>query len=539
MNKIVCWFVAAMLSTCAVIAQDSTAVRVKAPPSMIESIVINAEPAFVKVNGRIVATLRATVAGATPTQRAEATQSRVQQVLSLAQEGKFERRPLYGGTAILIDKRLAVFLAPQDVDSTIGETLPVAVAHTESTLKRLHQESMELRDMPTLMRSSGLAVLYLVIFIVLLRLVWWAQRKITAFLLRKVTQSVSELHTIREILGSSNAIPLILSRLTVFFTWGFTIAFVYVWLTLTLELFPVTRVWGEQMSESIVALLMWFFNGVLEAVPDLAVVAFIFIVARWLNKFISVLLKRVEAGTLQLSWFHPESIKPTRQIIRIVIWIFAFAFAYPYIPGSSSDAFRGVSVVAGLMLSFGGASAVGQALSGLILMYARTIRVGEYVTIGDHKGTVMHVGFFQTRLKTPYLEEIMMPNSSIVAATVVNHSRLLEKGQTYSTSVTIGYDAPWRQIHAMLLEAARRTANIVTMPAPFVTQTSLQDFYIEYKLTVAFEDGALRRETITALHGNIQDVFNENAVQIMSPHYIADPVEPKVVPPSQKDPGLL
>jgi small-conductance mechanosensitive channel len=137
------------------------------------------------------------------------------------------------------------------------------------------------------------------------------------------------------------------------------------------------------------------------------------------------------------------------------------------------------------------------------------------------------------------MEEILMPNSSIVSATVVNHSRLLEKGQTYSTSVTIGYDAPWRLIHTMLLEAAQRTANVATMPAPYVTQTSLQDFYIEYKLTVVFEEGAVRRETITALHGNIQDVFNANQVQIMSPHYIADPSAPKIVPPTENDPGLV
>jgi small-conductance mechanosensitive channel len=539
MNMFICWFVAVMLSTGVMIAQDSSTVPVKAAPSMIESMVVNAEPAFVKVNGRVVATLRATVAGATPKQRAEATQMRVEQVLSLAQQGRLQRRPLYGGTAILLDGRLAVFLAPQDVDTTIGETLPVAVAHSEATLQRLYQEEAELRDVPTIMRSIGLAVAFLVVFVGLLRLIWWARRKLTTILLRKVTKSVNELQTIREILGSSNAIPLILSRLVVFLTWGLTISLLYVWLTLTLELFPSTRVWGEQMSESILALLQWFLDGVLVAIPDLAVVAFIFFIARSVSKFMSALLKRVETGTLHLSWIHADSIKPTKQIFRVIIWIFAFAFAYPYIPGSDSDAFRGVSVVAGLMLSFGGASAVGQALSGLILMYARTIRVGEFVTIGDHKGTVMHVGFFQTRLKTAYMEEILMPNSSIVSATVVNHSRLLEKGQTYSTSVTIGYDAPWRLIHTMLLEAAQRTANVATMPAPYVTQTSLQDFYIEYKLTVVFEEGAVRRETITALHGNIQDVFNANQVQIMSPHYIADPSAPKIVPPTENDPGLV
>lgn len=507
-------------------------------PSMTMSMVVNAPPAQVQIGGRMVATLRATVSGSTPQQRSEATEMRIQQILSWTSEGKIERRQLYGGTALLIDGRLAVFLAPLDVDETSGETMTMAVGHAEAVLRVLVEESREMRDMPSLFLSIGLALLALIIYVVIVRLLWWARRRLTTKLLRRVNQSVADFKTIKQILASSSGLPLILSRIVVFAIWVLIFIATYVWLTYSLELFPITRAWGERMAESIFSLLGWFGDGVLHALPDLIVVAFIFFVARTINRFINSLLKRIEDGHLNVEWIHAESVKPTRQIIRLIVWIFAFAFAYPYIPGSESDAFRGVSVVVGLMLSLGASSAVGQALAGLVLMYARTIRVGEFVTIGDHQGTVTHVGFFQSKLRTAFQEEVVIPNSSIVATTVVNHSRLVDAALTYSTSLTIGYDAPWRLVHQMLLEGASRTLNIARSPAPYVTQTSLQDFYIEYRLTVAFVDATKRRETISTLHGNIQDVFNENSVQIMSPHYIADPTEPKIVPPAQQDPGL-
>lgn len=521
-----------------VLAALTVSMQAQTAPSMAIKTTVNAPPAQVRVSGRMIATLRATVSGATPAQRAEATQLRIQQIMSLSTEGKIEHRPLYTGTAILLDGRLAVFLAPEDIDETSGETMTMAVSHAEAVLGILDAEARELRDVPSLLKSIGLAVGALIFFIAIIRLLWWARRRITIILLRKVNQSVAEFKTIKQILASSSGLPIILSKLVVYATWILILICTYVWLTYTLELFPVTRVWGEQMVESIFSLLSWFGNGILEALPNLMIVIFIYVVARTINRFINGVLKRIEDGQIHVEWIHAESVKPTRQIIRLVVWIFAFAFAYPYIPGSESDAFRGVSVVAGLMLSLGASSAVGQALAGLVLMYARTIRKGEYVSIGDHHGTVTHIGFFQSRLRTAYQEEIVMPNSTIVQSTVVNHTRLVEHGLTYTTAVTIGYDAPWRQIHAMLVEAARRTDNVASTPAAYVTQSSLQDFYIEYKLTVTFADTARRRESISALHGNIQDVFNENNVQIMSPHYISDPSEPKVVPPDKNDPGI-
>jgi small-conductance mechanosensitive channel len=225
-----------------------------------------------------------------------------------------------------------------------------------------------------------------------------------------------------------------------------------------------------------------------------------------------------------------------------VVWLFALAIAYPFLPGANSEAFKGVSVLAGLMLSLGASSVVGQVIAGLSLMYARVLRSGEYVKIGDTEGTVASVGMFATKLHTGMGEELSLPNAWVFGQAVRNYSRLAPDGRyVLHTAVTIGYATPWRQVHAMLLEAARRCPDVATEPVPYVVQTALSDFYVEYRLCAHGSRSAPRRraEAMSQLHAHIQDVFNENGVQIMSPHYRSDPPAPQVVPPEGWEVGLV
>jgi small-conductance mechanosensitive channel len=197
------------------------------------------------------------------------------------------------------------------------------------------------------------------------------------------------------------------------------------------------------------------------------------------------------------------------------------------------------------MISLGASSIVGQGASGLILTYTRTLQVGEYVRIGDNEGTVTRMGAFTTTVRTGLGEELTIPNSLITGSVTKNYSRTVRgRGYIVDTTVTIGYDTPWRQVDAMLKEAARRTPGILADPAPRVFQTALSDFYPEYRLVAqAVPSQPLpRAEVLAALHANIQDVFNEYGVQIMSPHYLGDPATAKVVkredwhlPPAQPD----
>jgi small-conductance mechanosensitive channel len=277
-------------------------------------------------------------------------------------------------------------------------------------------------------------------------------------------------------------------------------------------------------------------RAIVEALPGLVLVAVIFLMARGVIWLAAVFFDRVGNGRIQVGWLDSDTVRPTQRIFSFVIFVFALAMAYPYLPGADTEAFKGLSVLVGVMISLGGASVIGQAFSGLILMYIKSFRSGDYVRIGDTEGTVVELGMFATRIRTGMGEEITLPNAGIMGTVTRNYSRAVPgSGYVVDTVVTIGYSTPWRQVHAMLEEAARRTTNVVQTPPPIVRQTALTDYYVEYRL-IAYTPVELpvaRAEVLSQLHGHIQDVFNEYGVQIMSPHYMMDPSAPQVVPKEQ------
>jgi len=265
----------------------------------------------------------------------------------------------------------------------------------------------------------------------------------------------------------------------------------------------------------------------------LILVVLIIAIARVMASGLAALFDRVIAADLRIGWLDRDTARPTRLITLAIVWIFALAMAYPYLPGADSRALQGLSVLVGLMVSIGASGTIGQVTSGLILMFVRAFRVGDYVRIQEYEGTVTELGLVATRVRTGLGEELMLPNSMVLSNVSKNYSRAFPgTGFVIDTVVTIGYDTPWRQVHAMLAEAARRTPGIVADPQPHVFQTALSDFYVEYRLVgySTAERAFSRAQAIDRLHSNIQDVFNENGVQIMSPHYLGDPTDAKIVP---------
>ena len=269
------------------------------------------------------------------------------------------------------------------------------------------------------------------------------------------------------------------------------------------------------------------------ALPDLLAAVLIFYLAYLATQLLDRFFANIQTDQLQIAWLDADVLVPTRRITKVIVWIFALAMAYPYLPGSQIEAFKGLSVLIGLMVSLGASSLVGQAASGLILTFGRVYRRGEFVRVGAFEGTVMELGMFTTRIRTGLGEELTLSNSSVLANTTVNYSRAVKgAGFVVDTTVTIGYDTPWRQVHAMLVQAALRTPGVLAEPAPVVFQTALSDWYPQYRLVCQAipAEPRPRAVVLSALHANIQDVFNEYGVQIMSPQYLADPPEPKVVP---------
>jgi small-conductance mechanosensitive channel len=331
-------------------------------------------------------------------------------------------------------------------------------------------------------------------------------------------------------------VMLIPRRLSTLIAWVIGIALTDGWLGYVLSQFPYTRPWGERVGANLLDIVEQVGSAIVGAMPGLVFAIVIFVVARQIIRLAAVFFDRVETGKLDIGWIDADTVKPTRRICNFVIWVFALAMAYPYLPGAQTEAFKGLSLMLGLMVSLGSSSMIAQAFSGLILIYNRAFRRGDYVSIGASEGTVLELGMFMTRIQTGLGEEITLPNSSILAATIKNYSRAVPgAGNIVDTVVTIGYSVPWRQVQAMLEEAARRTQFLSRTPEPLVRQTALSDFYVEYRLIAHTAAGAavIRAEVLNVLHGHIQDVFNEHGVQIMSPHYMMDTKEPQVVPRDQ------
>jgi small-conductance mechanosensitive channel len=309
---------------------------------------------------------------------------------------------------------------------------------------------------------------------------------------------------------------------------------VYLWLAYCLGQFPESASWADRLQDFLIALLRDFGWGVIGAVPGLVAVVVVFLIARWFARLISIVFNKVESGAISLPWLERETARTTQILLIMVVWLFALVVAYPYIPGSETDAFKGLSVLIGLMVTLGSTGIINQVISGLFVVYSKSVRPEDYVRVGDVEGEVIDVGFLATKLRTPRQEEITIPHSVLVGTATTNYSRLAgDNGMAVTTSVTIGYDVPWRQVHALLQLGAARTQGLRRNPPPRVMQRELSDVCVQYMLLAHLEDGKNRAAVLSELHAQIQDAFNEFGTQIMSPHFEAQPDKPVVVPKSR------
>jgi small-conductance mechanosensitive channel len=309
----------------------------------------------------------------------------------------------------------------------------------------------------------------------------------------------------------------------------------YVYLNYVLVLFPWTRALGRSLTNILVQPLKTLATGFLAFIPDFVFLIILAVITRWVLRLVRLYFARVAEGETEVRGFDADWAKPTERIVRFVIVAMALVIAYPYIPGSDSEAFKGIGVVVGLMFSLGSASIIGNLVAGLGIAFRRAFRVGDRVRIGDTVGEVTQVELLTTYLRSPKNEQIVIPNSLILNNEVVNYSALVRSGAglIVHTNVGIGYETPWRQVEAMLIQAARRTPGIRAEPEPFVLQRSLGDFAVNYEINAYTDEPRRILATYSDLHRNILDVFNEYGVQIMTPAYEGDPEQPKLVPRDQ------
>jgi small-conductance mechanosensitive channel len=312
------------------------------------------------------------------------------------------------------------------------------------------------------------------------------------------------------------------------------VAIAYVYLQVVLELYPWSRPLSRRLSAVFLGPLGSMASAVLDAVPNLIFIAILVLVTRYLLKLVRLFFDGIASGTIALAKFDRDWAWPTYRIIRFAAVAFAVVVAYPYIPGSTSPAFQGVSIFIGVIFSLGSSSFISNLIAGYSMTYRRAFRVGDRIQVGDVTGDVTESGLMVTRVRTVKNEEVVVPNSTILSSHIVNYSTLAQKsGLILHTTVGIGYETPWRQVEAMLLMAAERTPGLLKDPPPFVLQKTLGDFCVTYEINVHCDDAHVMARLYTDLHRNILDVFNEYNVQIMTPAYEGDPEQAKVVPKEQ------
>ena len=295
---------------------------------------------------------------------------------------------------------------------------------------------------------------------------------------------------------------------------------VIVYLQSVLTFFPWTHSFALKFLDLVLGPLDTMWGALVGYIPKLFFIAVLGVVTFYVIRFIRFLFREVDQGIIVLPGFYRDWAEPTFKIVRLLVLAFAAVVAFPYIPGSDSPAFKGVSIFIGVLFSLGSSSAIGNMVAGVILTYMRPFLIGDRVKIAETVGDIMEKNLLVTRIKTIKNVEITIPNSQILGAHIINYSFLSkEHGLILHTTVTLGYDSPWRSIHELLIAAAKATEHVLPEPPPFVFQTALNDFYVSYEINAYTDEPNIMDKIYSELHRNIQEKFNEAGVEIMSPHY--------------------
>jgi len=395
-----------------------------------------------------------------------------------------------------------------------------ALAKIKAAIVRYRQE----RQPDNLLKDAALTVsatlatvlIFWVIIFISSRVFPQIQRLITSLVPGVVFQNF-------EII-SSQTIGIFSLRVLQFIRTLIILTILYFYLTFVLRLFPWTRKFGDGFLQYFFSALEVVSQEIAKYLPSIFIILIIVFITHYLLRAIKPFFTGLERENLVINGFYPDWAKPTYNLLSLLIIALAIVIAFPYLPGFNSPAFQGVSVFLGVLFSLGSTSAIANVVGGIILIYTRSFQLGDKISIGDVIGDVIEKGLLVTRIRTPANRIITIPNSSLLNTNVINFSvsqREFKQPLILQTTVTLGYDLPWRKVHATLKEAALAIEFIVSEPAPFVLQTSLDDFYVSYQLNAYTDHPSKMVYIYSELHQNIQDKCNEVGIEIMSPHYKA------------------
>lgn len=297
---------------------------------------------------------------------------------------------------------------------------------------------------------------------------------------------------------------------------------IYFCLYAFLSLFPETKWIAETLINYVLSPLKMAYRSVVNFIPNLFTIIIICLLFRFVISAIKALSDRVSDGSITINGFYPDWAAPTFSIVKVVLYIFMSILIFHNLPIADSKAFQGVSVFLGILFSLGSTSVIANVVSGIVITYMRPFKLGDRIRMGEFAGNVIEKTPLVTRLKTPKNEIITIPNGTIMSAQTINYTHSAEEyGLILYTSVTMGYDTPWRKVHELLIEAGLKTPRVQNEPKPFVLQLALNDFYVEYQINVYTKDANYMPAIYSDLNKNIQDIFNREGIELLSPQFVA------------------
>ena len=493
-----------------------------APPSVPASDSVRAigDSAVLSIGNRTVFVFRASFGSLRAVTRAEMARDRIKHAQRVGEDSIRVVRDTLGAIIMLNDAPVFV-VTPQDL--SYADSPPLAVASLE-VVKRLREglgAAEEALSVQALAIGAVSVVVATLVLLLLIRLLMRARRWLLELSARRLPDLKVRGVELLSPDGLRRTLHMGLSSLS----WVIGLLMTYLWITFSLTRFAYTRPWGLVFGGFLADTAGQIGLSIVHSIPNLITIALIFLAARGILGLLRRVFDAVEEGRLSIVGLHPETVGATRRIVTALVWMFAAASAYPLVPGSQNPAFKGISVLAGVLVTFGSAGLVGQAMSGLLLMYARGFKVGDFIRAGSTEGTVVELGLLSTRVRNVANEFILVPNSTMVSGSIVDYSAAGREGRSLfvTASVTIGYDAPWKRIHDLLLAAGAKLEGALKVPEPFVLQRALNDFYVHYELFVPVDsDEATNLPRLRSqLHSLIQDTFWEAGQEITSPHFYA------------------
>lgn len=423
------------------------------------------------------------------------------------------------GFAVMYGESLITSVFEEDAKAE-GSTREAVAKSRQAKIIYAIREHRKAVDFGEILKNSGFSFALLVFCLILINLTKRLFKRL-AIKMPKWQQGIMKLLHLKEIEFFNQdrqlAVLLVLLKLL---RWIITLMLLMATLLAVFYLLP----WTKQFTIGILSFIVTPFKNILHNfwafIPNLITILVILIFTRLIIRLVKFFKREVEKETLKIPGFYADWALPTFNILRVLIILFTIIAIWPYLPGSGSQVFQGVSVLFGIVFSLTSASSLANFMAGLTLTYTRAFKLGDRVKIGEVTGDIIEKSMLVTKIRTIKNEEITVPNTKIMNSEVINYSTCApDLGLIMHTTVTIGYDAPWRQVHQLLVDAAGNTEHILKDPKPFVLQTALNDFYISYQLNAFTRKPNDMAVIFSMLHQNIQDSFNNAGVEIMSPHY--------------------